>query len=151
MDPKLSNCCDLLQQLLFLVRTIKDIGGAVREPRAVLIGTCLTLAGHLFLKRFLEPSLIDFGPILARKFDPKLLKIDPRWVSRGMPKTMPKKVAFQSNFGTIVHRFLIGFQGHLGRYPRNFSKLSCKPAPSKHNGKTHGSASKMTYSQDRLR
>ena len=62
-----------------------------------------------------------------------------------------KQITFQSNFGTLFHRFLIGFQGHLGTHPRHFSKLSCKPALSKHNGKTHGSASKMTYSRKRLR
>ena len=57
-------------------------------------------------------------------------KIDPRWVSRGVPKTMTKNVVFQGHFGTMFHRFLIGFQGHLGTHPRHFSKLSCKPTQS---------------------
>ena len=34
---------------------------------------------------------------------PNRSKLDPRWVSRGMPKTITKKIAFQRHFGTIVH------------------------------------------------
>ena len=54
MDPKLSNCCDFLLKLLSLVRTIKDIGGAVREPRARVIGVSLRKGGAPFLKHFLK-------------------------------------------------------------------------------------------------
>ena len=64
---------------------------------------------------------------------------------------MPKKDEFPSQFGLIFHRFLNNFQSHLATHARHFSKLSCKPALSKLNGKTYGSASKMTYSQDRLK
>ena len=35
MDPKLNSCSDFLPKLLFVVQTIKDIGGAVREPRGM--------------------------------------------------------------------------------------------------------------------
>ena len=50
MDPTLSSCCDFLLKLLFLVRTIKDIGGAVREPRARVIGLSLRRGRDLFFE-----------------------------------------------------------------------------------------------------
>ena len=71
MDSTLSSCCDFLLKLLFLVRTIKDIGGAVREPRASLIVGSLRLGSHLFLNHFLEPSLSRFGSDFNAKMDPK--------------------------------------------------------------------------------
>ena len=59
MDSAMSNCCCFLLRLLILVQKTAHARGAVREPRGLATECCLTLAGHLFLKRFLDLFLLS--------------------------------------------------------------------------------------------
>ena len=55
MESEMSSCCCFLLRLLFLVQKTAHTRGAVKEPRGLVIGSCLPLGGYPFLKRFLEP------------------------------------------------------------------------------------------------
>ena len=51
MDSEMSSCsCFLLLRQLFLVQKTAHARGAVREPRAMVIGSCLRKGGHPFFE-----------------------------------------------------------------------------------------------------
>ena len=97
------------------------------------------------------PPRTDFGTILVRFWSGKLTQNRVKKRAKRDAKSHAEKRRISNQFGLIFHRFLNNFQSHLATHARHFSKLSCKPALSKPNGKPYGSASKMTYSQDRLK
>ena len=75
MDPKLSSCCDFLLKLLFLVRTIKDIGGAVREPPGLLIAPLwipFASWGVPFFEAFFGPPFSHTKSQFWRNMAPKI-------------------------------------------------------------------------------
>ena len=60
MDSEMSTCSGFLLRPLFLVQKTAHARGAVREPRAMVIVTCLSLGGHPFFKHF-------FGTLFSLK------------------------------------------------------------------------------------
>ena len=70
MDSEMSSCCCFLLRLWILVQKAAHARGAVREPPGLGIVRSLSLAGHLFLKRFL-------GPWFSPTYHQNCLKTEP--------------------------------------------------------------------------
>ena len=71
MDSEMSNCCWFLLRLLILVQKTahaRGLSGSLGAWREGGIGCCLTLAGHLFLKRFLGPFFHQQTPTIVSKW-----------------------------------------------------------------------------------
>ena len=73
MDSETSRCCCFLLRLLFLVQKT-HARLPLREPPGIGIGSCLSLAGHLFLKHFLKHKKWPTDPQNGFKMVPKSLK-----------------------------------------------------------------------------
>ena len=74
MDSEMSTCSCFLLKQLFLVQKTAHARGAVREPRAMVIGSCLPMGGHLFLNNLLRPffhSKLQFWTKHVSQMDPK--------------------------------------------------------------------------------
>ena len=100
----MSSCCCFLLRQLFLVQKTAHARGAVREPRAMVIGSCLRKGGHPFF----DPSFGALFSLIILIFDENCLQNEPTMRSVGS-HFLEKVWKWKSVFG-LLRRVRIAYE-----------------------------------------